>query len=89
MNKKSKNKPRSNLASNPKKDHNYNEHNVNKIKETLRIIIKKFDMNFFTKLLRQTSPSQKLRNLILIFLTLFHDELNNLIEESSPIPEYT
>lgn len=75
-------------ASTTKKSSSKSGHSVTKIKDTLRIIIKKFDMNFFTKLLRLTNPSQKLRNLILIFLTIFHDELNSLIEESAKIPEY-
>lgn len=86
--------PRRNSSLTPKtvqknqKSSKKEDHNISKIKETLRILIKKFDMNFFTKLLRQTNPSQKLRNLILIFLTIFHDELNNLIEDTAPIPPY-
>lgn len=41
---------------------------------------KKFTSNFFLKLRKMKNPSTRLRNLILVFLTIFHDELDELVD---------
>jgi len=51
------------------------------IKRSVELIVTRFNPKFFLKLLKLSSPSQKLKNLILVFLTIFHDELNDLIDE--------
>lgn len=48
--------------------------------EQLNQIIEKFDSKFFLLLQRLKNPSQKLRNLILVFLTIYHEELDELVE---------
>lgn len=48
--------------------------------EQLNQIIEKFDSKFFELLQKLKSPSQKLRNLILVFLTIYHEELDELVE---------
>lgn len=48
--------------------------------ELLNQIIEKFDTKFFLLLQKLKSPSQKLRNLILVFLTIYHEELDDLVE---------
>ena len=51
------------------------------IKRSVELIVTRFNPKFFLKLLKLSSPTQKLKNLILVFLTIFHDELNDLIDE--------
>ena len=63
-------------------------HGEQEIKKSIELIITRFNAKFILKLLKLKSPSQKLKNLILVFLTIFHDELNELINEDLPVPDY-
>ena len=46
-------------------------------------VIKEFDTTFFIQLIKIKNPSKNLRNIILIFLTIFHKELDELVQENS------
>ena len=48
--------------------------------ENLSLVTRKLNERFFRDLKRLRSPSGKLRNLVLVFLTLFHEELDELVE---------
>ena len=52
-------------------------------KEELVRSISKFDPKFFVTLQKLKNPSPLLRNLILVFLTIFHEELDSLVDELS------
>lgn len=64
------------------------DHSELEIKKSIQLIITRFNAKFFLKLLKLRNPSQKLKNLILVFLTIFHDQLNDLIDENQEPPEY-
>lgn len=49
--------------------------------DALDDVIKRFNTNFFVLLQKLRDPSKHLRNLILIFLTIFHDELDDLVDD--------